>query len=55
MPEKVLIIDDDIDTLRLVGLMLQHQGYEITAASSGEQGVAKAESERPDEIGRAHV
>jgi len=50
MPEKVLIIDDDIDTLRLVGLMLQHQGYEITAASSGEQGVAKAESERPDVI-----
>lgn len=50
MSDKVLIIDDDLDTLRLVGLMLQHQGYEITAASSGEQGLAKAEIERPDVI-----
>jgi len=50
MPQKVLIIDDDIDTLRLVGLMLQHQGYQISAASSGEQGIAKAENEQPDVI-----
>ena len=26
MSEKILIIDDDLDTLRLVGLMLQRQG-----------------------------
>ncbi|MFH1185682.1 MAG: response regulator [Chloroflexota bacterium] len=50
MAAKVLLIDDDIDTLRLVGLMLQHQGYQITAASSGKQGIAKAESEQPDVI-----
>jgi pilus assembly protein CpaE len=50
MTEKILIIDDDMDTLRLVGLMLQHQGYQISAASSGEQGIAKAESEKPDVI-----
>lgn len=50
MSDKVLIIDDDIDTLKLVGLMLQHQGYQISAASSGEQGLVKAESEHPDVI-----
>jgi CheY-like chemotaxis protein len=50
MQEKVLIIDDDIDTLKLVGLMLQHQGYQITAASSGEQGLEKAGSQHPDII-----
>jgi DNA-binding response OmpR family regulator len=50
MPEKILIIDDDIDTLKLVGLMLQRQGYEISAASSGEQGIAKAQTEKPDVI-----
>lgn len=50
MAEKILIIDDDVDTLRLVGLMLQRQGYLISAASNGAQGLAKALEERPDLI-----
>ena len=50
MAEKILIIDDDVDTLRLVGLMLQRQGYEIVAASNGSQGLAKALEEHPDLI-----
>jgi CheY-like chemotaxis protein/MinD-like ATPase involved in chromosome partitioning or flagellar assembly len=50
MADKILIIDDDVDTLRLVGLMLQRQGYEISAASNGTQGLAKALEERPDLI-----
>jgi len=50
MAEKILIIDDDLDTLRLVGLMLQKQGYHISAASNGTQGLAKAFEERPDLI-----
>ncbi len=50
MPEKILIIDDDMDTLRLVGLMLQKLGYLISAAPNGVQGLAKAFEERPDLI-----
>ncbi|HEX8992975.1 MAG TPA: response regulator [Anaerolineales bacterium] len=50
MSEKILIIDDDVDTLRLVGLMLQRQGYQISAATSGEQGLEKAFAEKPDVI-----
>ncbi len=50
MAEKILIVDDDVDTLRLVGLMLQKIGYQIIAASNGEQGLAKAFEERPDLI-----
>jgi len=50
MANKILIIDDDVDTLRLVGLMLQRQGYQISAATNGEQGLAKALEERPDVI-----
>jgi pilus assembly protein CpaE len=50
MTEKILIIDDDVDTLRLVGLMLQRQGYQISAAANGEQGLAKAFEEQPDVI-----
>jgi DNA-binding response OmpR family regulator len=50
MTEKILIIDDDIDTLKLVGLMLQKQGYQIIAANNGEQGLTQAEAENPDLI-----
>jgi pilus assembly protein CpaE len=50
MPEKILIIDDDLDTLRLVGLMLQKQGYQIAAAGAGQQGLDLAFSDTPDLI-----
>lgn len=50
MAAKILIVDDDVDTLRLVGLMLQRQGYQISAATNGQQGITKAVEERPDLI-----
>lgn len=50
MAEKILLIDDDLDTLRLVGLMLQRQGYEVRAANSGVQALAMVQSELPDLI-----
>jgi len=50
MAEKILIVDDDVDTLRLVGLMLQRQGYQIVAATNGQQGLSKASEEQPDLI-----
>ncbi len=50
MAEKILIVDDDIDTLRLVGTMLQKHGYLIVAAHSGAQALKVAQSERPDVI-----
>lgn len=50
MSEKILVIDDDVDTLRLVGLMLQRQGYQISVANSGQQGLSKAAEEHPDLI-----
>ncbi len=50
MPEKILVVDDDVDTLRLVGLMLQRQGYQIVAASNGSQALSLAPTETPDLI-----
>lgn len=50
MAEKILLIDDDLDTLRLVGLMLQRQGYEVRAASSGLQALTMVKSDLPDLI-----
>lgn len=50
MSEKILIVDDDVDSLKLIGLMLQRQGYEVLAASAGKPALAKAEAERPNLI-----
>ncbi|MBX3083162.1 MAG: response regulator [Anaerolineae bacterium] len=50
MAEKILVVDDEIDSLKLIGLMLQRQGYEISAASSGAQALSKAVAEKPDLI-----
>ena len=50
MAEKILVIDDDVDTLKLVGMMLQRQGYQIIAASNGHQALLLAQSENPDLI-----
>jgi pilus assembly protein CpaE len=50
MAEKILIVDDDVDSLKLIGLMLQRHGYEVSAANSGAQALAKAEKEQPNLI-----
>ncbi len=50
MVDKILIIDDDVDTLKLVGMMLQKQGYQIIASPNGEQGLIQAQAENPDLI-----
>jgi DNA-binding response OmpR family regulator len=41
MNEKILIVDDDVDTLKLVGMMLQKQGFQIIAATDGAQGLVQ--------------
>jgi DNA-binding response OmpR family regulator len=50
MPEKILIVDDDIDTLRLVGITLERYGYRIIAASNGQKALSLAKDEQPDLI-----
>lgn len=50
MAEKILLVDDDKDTLRLVGLMLQRQGYEVLAVDNGAQAITMAQEKRPDLI-----
>lgn len=50
MPEKILIVDDDLETLRLVGLTLQRQGYQILSAQNGGEGIRLAELEKPNLI-----
>lgn len=50
MSEKILIVDDDLETLRLICVMLQRQGYEISAANTGELALTMARKEKPDLI-----
>ena len=50
MAQTILIIDDDIDTLKLVGIMLERKGFRILASTSGDKGLNLAEKEIPDLI-----
>lgn len=50
MPGKILIVDDDVDTLRLVGMMLESDGFDIIAANNGQRGISLARTEAPDLI-----
>jgi DNA-binding response OmpR family regulator len=50
MAEKILIVDDDVETLRLVGMMLQRQGYGVITASNGSQALTLTNAENPDLI-----
>ncbi len=47
---KILIVDDDVDALKLVGLMLERQGHQIIAANNGMQALEKAATQTPDLI-----
>jgi len=48
MSKRILVVDDELESLKLIGLMLQRRGYEIIAARSGAQALEKAQTERPD-------
>jgi pilus assembly protein CpaE len=50
MGELLLIVDDDVDTLRLVGIMLERQGYSILAANEGKRALELAREKCPDLI-----
>lgn len=50
MARKILIVDDDLETVKLIGLMLERRGYEIAAAQTGAQALEKVQAEAPDLI-----
>ena len=50
MAEKILIVDDNPETVRLVKLMISRQGYNVITASSGKQALELLHLEHPDLI-----
>ncbi len=47
---RILIVDDDLDTLRLVGLFLQRHGFQVLAAKTGPHALKQAQEHLPDLI-----
>ncbi len=50
MNRKILVIEDDPSTLRLIKYTLQQEGYQALTAPNGLEGLRKAKSEQPDLI-----
>jgi DNA-binding response OmpR family regulator len=46
--KKVLLIDDDIDTLRLNRIIFINAGAQVVTANDGLEGISKLHSHRPD-------
>ncbi len=49
-PAKILLIEDNYETVRLMSAMLQRGGFQIFTTESGEEGVAMAAEVMPDLI-----
>jgi two-component system, NtrC family, response regulator PilR len=47
-PSKILVIDDDLSMRELLEYMLSREGYTVTCAKSGKEGIAMLETENYD-------
>lgn len=47
---KVLIVDDDADIVEAMRLVMEKRGHKVSLAADGNEGLAKARSEKPDVI-----
>ena len=48
MAKKVLVVDDDVNTVKFLSAALKVNGYEPIGAFNGKEGLEKIESENPD-------
>ena len=47
---KILLVDDELDILEIVGYNLSQEGYQVFTAENGKEAVAKARKELPNLI-----
>lgn len=47
---NILIVDDSPTEIHVLRAMLEKNGYNVSSASSGEEGIEKAKAEQPDMI-----
>jgi two-component system cell cycle response regulator DivK len=50
MKKRILVVEDNEQNLYLVSFILEKQGYEVFAAQDGREGIAMAQSLKPDLI-----
>ena len=50
MPERVLVVDDYDDARELLGLILQHVGFDVRLAANGAEALERARLDRPDVV-----
>jgi CheY-like chemotaxis protein len=50
MTRKILVVEDNADTLELMSALLQLEGYTVVTAENGRDGIEVARAERPDLI-----
>ena len=50
MPKKILIVDDEIDILKVVTFRLKKAGYEVLTAVNGKEALDSIRDKRPDLI-----
>lgn len=48
--EKVMVVEDEEDILQLIAYNLKKEGYTVIEASTGEKGLRKAATDKPDAI-----
>ena len=46
--KKILIVDDDIDVITIVETILNNEGYQVIAATSKEEAIEIAKTEKPN-------
>ena len=45
---RVLVVDDEVNIVRLIQVNLERQGYQVETANNGAQALAKIRESRPD-------
>jgi len=50
MSKKIMVVDDEPDTVDLVKLVLETEGFEVMTAYSGSECLMKLDKEKPDAV-----
>lgn len=48
--KKLLLVDDEPDTLSVFGMLLEFSGYEVTIAQDGAEALRRAAEKRPEVV-----
>ncbi|TET90420.1 MAG: response regulator transcription factor [Methanomassiliicoccales archaeon] len=46
--KKILVVDDEKNIVDLVGMILEAEGFDVSKAMSGPEGISKTQKEKPD-------